>query len=146
MSQTNNIHIEGNLTADPELRFTRAGDAVANFRVAQTDGRVVNGERLEHTEYISVVAWRTLGENAAMSLSKGSRVIVTGKLRQRKANVNGEDRYYTEIHADNVSVSLRWATVGEIERSVASAAPALEPAGAPAGGTDEVIYGDEEPF
>lgn len=130
MSQSNNITIEGNLTADPELRFTNNGTAVCNVRVAQSDSFMRNGERHETTEYFTVVVWNGQAENVAMSLSKGQRVVVNGKLRQRTVEIDGTTRYFTELHADVVAVSLRWALVEDIIKSTATKpGKALVPAG-----------------
>ncbi len=140
MSQSNNISIEGNLCSDPELRFTQTGTPVANIRVAQTDSFMRNGERHETTEYLQVVVWNAQAENVAYSLSKGDRVTVSGKLRQRTVELDGDKRYFTELHADVVGVSLRWAVVNDIEKSTSKTKALV-----PAGGSD-VVYGDEEPF
>jgi single-strand DNA-binding protein len=112
MPSDNHTSIVGNLVDDPELRFTQNGTAVANFRVAvtqriQQDGTWRDGE----TSFFKVTAWRDQGEHLADSLSKGDRVMVTGRLRQRSWETpEGEKRSVTEIDADEVGASLKWAT------------------------------------
>jgi single-strand DNA-binding protein len=101
----------GNLTKDPDLKFTQNGAAVVNLRVASsrkwTDR---NGQEQEDTTFLDVVAWRDLAENVAGSLKKGDRVIVIGKLKVRSYQ-NNEDQtiWVTEIEADEIGPSLRWA-------------------------------------
>ena len=102
----------GNLTDDPELRFTQNGTPVANFRLAvsqrirQDDGTWRDGE----TNFFRVNAWRDQAENIAESLAKGNRAVVLGRLRTRAWETpEGEKRSVTEIDADEVAPSLRWA-------------------------------------
>jgi single-strand DNA-binding protein len=118
MPSDNHTSIVGNLVDDPELRFTQNGTAVANFRVAvtqriQQDGTWRDGE----TSFFKVTAWRDQGEHLADSLAKGDRVMVTGRLRQRSWETpEGEKRSVTEIDADEVGASLKWATA-KVERA-----------------------------
>ncbi|MGV0870057.1 single-stranded DNA-binding protein [Corynebacterium kalidii] len=108
------ITIVGNLVADPELRYTASGSAVANFRVASTPRRFdsqsnqwVDGEAL----FLQCNVWRAAAENAANSISKGDRVIVTGRLRQRSFETReGEKRTVFEVEVDEVGPSLKYAT------------------------------------
>lgn len=108
------ITVVGNLVADPELRFTQSGAAVANFRIASTPRRYNNetqqwedGEAL----FLGCTAWNQLAQNVAQSLAKGMSVIVTGKLKQRSyQNKQGEDRISFEVDLDAVGPSLAWAT------------------------------------
>jgi len=109
---------EGNLVADPVLRTTNSGLEVANFRIAVTTRSMKNGQEMEHTEYINVVAWNSLGVNSNASLSKGDRVIVSGDLRNRSfEGKDGDTRYVTEIVAQSVGVSLRWSVVAGINKA-----------------------------
>lgn len=109
-----NITVVGNIVADPELRFTPAGAAVANFRIASTPRRYdsqsnqwVDGEAM----FISCNIWRQAAENVAETLTKGMRVIVTGRLRQRSYETReGEKRTVMEIEVEEVGPSLRYAT------------------------------------
>lgn len=108
------ITLTGNLVDTPELRYTQTGQAVASFRVASTpryqdrDGGWRDGDTL----FLTCNAWRTLAENAAESLGKGSRVIVTGRLRQRSyETTDGAKRTVCEVTADDIAPSLRTATV-----------------------------------
>ena len=113
MSNGNHVSITGNITRDPELRFTPTGQAICNFGVAvnrRWQNRQTN-EWEESTSFFDVVAWGSLGENVAQSLTRGSRVIVSGRLDQRSWETqDGEKRSKVEIVADEVGPSLRWAT------------------------------------
>ncbi len=161
MAGDTTITVVGNLTADPELRFTPSGAAVANFTVASTpriydrqSGEWKDGEAL----FLRCNVWREAAENVAESLTRGSRVIVTGRLKQRSFETReGEKRTVVEVEVDEIGPSLRYATAkvnrasrgGGASRSAAGAgagAPADDPWGsAPAsgsfGGSD-----DEPPF
>ena len=113
MASENQVTIVGNLTDDPELRYTPNGAAVANFRVAVSRrGKDESGQWKDlDTSFFRVSAWRSLGENVAESLTRGSRVLVTGRLRSRSWETqDGETRSTVEIEADEVGPSLRWAT------------------------------------
>lgn len=108
------ITIVGNIVADPELRFTPAGTAVANFRVASTP-RKFNSQSREWEDmealFLTCNVWRQAAENVAESLSKGMRVIVNGQLRQRSyQNREGENRTVYEVEVDEVGPSLKYAT------------------------------------
>lgn len=109
--ESNFITFIGNLTDDPELRFTGGGAAVATLRVASnrrfTDR---SGQQQEETTFLNVNCWRDLAENAAESLHKGDRVIVIGRVRVRSyENQQGQTVWVTEIEADEIAPSLRWA-------------------------------------
>jgi single-strand DNA-binding protein len=116
--QTGEASIAGNLVEDPELRFTNTSIAVANMRVAVTQRIQQDGEwRDGDTSFLKVNVWRGQAEHLADSLSKGDRVMVTGRLRQRTWETpEGEKRSVTEIEADEVGASLRWATA-KVERA-----------------------------
>jgi single-strand DNA-binding protein len=113
MSNGNHVSIVGNLTRDPELRFTPSGQATANFGVAvnrRWQNRQSN-EWEESTSFFDVVCWGQLAENAAQSLTKGTRILVSGRLDQRSWETQEhERRSKIEITADEVAPSLRWAT------------------------------------
>lgn len=113
------MHIEGNLCEDPTLNFTTSNQTpVARIRVA-TDERIqVDGNWESRPQFFTVVCWQALGENVAHSLSKGMRVSVTGRVRNREYQPEaGDKRYFTEIIAEDVSVSLKWAVVGNVEKA-----------------------------
>jgi len=114
MSNGNHVSIVGNLTRDPELRFTPSGQATTSFGVAvnrRWQNRQ-NQEWEEATSFFDVVCWGQLAENTAQSLSKGTRVLVSGRLDQRSWETSErEKRSKIEITADEVAPSLRWATV-----------------------------------
>ena len=113
MSNGNHVSIVGNLTRDPELRFTPTGQATASFGVA-VNRRWQNRQTQEWeeaTSFFDVVCWGQLAENTAQTLSKGARVLVSGRLDQRSwESAERERRSKIEITADEVAPSLRWAT------------------------------------
>jgi single-strand DNA-binding protein len=113
MSNGNHVSIVGNLTRDPELRFTPSGQATASFGVA-VNRRWQNRQTQEWeeaTSFFDIVCWGQLAENAAQSLGKGARVLVSGRLDQRSWETpDRERRSKIEITADEVAPSLRWAT------------------------------------
>ena len=99
----NTVTLVGNVTRDPEIRFTTGGRGVASFGLAVNRRYQSNGEWQEQTSFFDVVAWGTLGENAAASLSKGTRVVVYGRLEQRSWETeNGEKRSKVEVIADEL--------------------------------------------
>ena len=108
------ITVIGNLTDDPELRFTQSGAAVAKFRIASTprtldkaSGEWKDGEAL----FLACTVWRQVAENVAESLQRGARVIVAGRLRQRSYETKeGEKRTVIELEVDEIGPSLRYAT------------------------------------
>jgi single-strand DNA-binding protein len=108
------ITVIGNLTADPELRFTPAGAAVANFTVASTPRRFdsqTNEWKDEEALFLRCNIWREAAENVAETLTRGSRVIVTGRLKQRSYETReGEKRTVVELEVDEIGPSLRYAT------------------------------------
>lgn len=109
------ITLVGNLVDNPELRYTPNGDAVANFRIASTP-RVYDRERAEwsdgETLFLTCTVWRQYAENVAESLSRGNRVIVQGRLKQRSyENNDGEKRTVYEIDVEDVGPTLRFGTV-----------------------------------
>ncbi|MEY3414202.1 MAG: single-stranded DNA-binding protein, partial [Actinomycetota bacterium] len=107
----NSITLVGNLTRDPEIRFTATGRAVASFGIAVGRRYQVNGEWQEQTSYFNITAWGQLGENAAATFTKGTRVVVTGRLEQREyTSREGEKRTAIDVIADELGPSLRWAT------------------------------------
>jgi single-strand DNA-binding protein len=114
MPTGNHVSITGNLTRDPELRFTPSGQATTSFGVAvnrRWQNRQ-NQEWEEATSFFDVVCWGQLAENAAQSLTRGARVMVAGRLDQRSwESQEGERRSKIEVTADEVAPSLRWATV-----------------------------------
>jgi single-strand DNA-binding protein len=146
----NNVTLVGNITRDPELRFTQGGRAVAQFGLAVNRRYQVNNEWQEQTSFFDVVAWAQLGENAASSLNKGARVIVTGRLEQRSWETqDGEKRSKIEVIADEIGPSLRWATA-QVERTDRRTATADDGFAAGGSGLRRVentpAYTDEEPF
>ena len=123
MAGDTTITIVGNLVDDPELRFTASGVAVANFRVASTPrafDRQSNEWKDGESLFLSCSVWRQYAENVAESLTKGTRVIVSGRLKQRSYETNsGEKRTVFEIDVEDVGPALRSATakVSKVSRS-----------------------------
>lgn len=118
------VTVVGNLTADAELRFTPSGAAVARFTVASTprvkgkDGEWRDGD----ATFTTCIAWRGLAEHVAESLRKGTRALVTGRLRQRSFEKNGERRTVFEVEVDEIGPSLKFATA-TVNRATRSNAP-----------------------
>jgi single-strand DNA-binding protein len=114
MAGETTITLVGNLTADPELRFTPSGAAVANFTVASTPrtfDRQTNEWRDGEAMFLNCAVWRQAAENVAESLQKGMRVIVQGRLRSRSYETrDGERRTVFEIDVDEIGPALRYAT------------------------------------
>jgi single-strand DNA-binding protein len=150
------VTIVGNLTRDPELRFTQGGRAICTLGVAVSRRYQVNNEWQEQTSFFNVVAWGQLGENAASSLTKGTRIVASGRLEQRSYEANGgEKKSVVEIVADEIGPSLRWASA-QVDRNDrrdgAQGGPGGDSAGTRQGGAprsgsgNDPVYGDEEPF
>jgi single-strand DNA-binding protein len=146
------VTLIGNLTRDPELRYTTGGRGVASFGLACNRRYQQNGEWQEQVSFFNVVAWGSLGENVAASLTKGTRVIVTGRLEQRSWETqDGEKRSVVEIVADEIGPGLRWAQA-QVERNERTGGDGgFSGGGGGAGGggggrQPDPVYGDEEPF
>ena len=160
-SDSNSITISGNITRDPEMRYTPSGVSKVTFGVAVNRSwrNQQTQEWDEQTSFFNVVAWRQLAENVGASLTKGARVVVTGRLEQRSWETDqGEKRSIVEIVADDVAASFRFATaeIHRVERSGPSNVdltggqgggnrPAPVASGGAAGGSGYDEYG-EEPF
>ncbi|MDP9327188.1 MAG: single-stranded DNA-binding protein [Actinomycetota bacterium] len=119
MANENSVTLVGNLTDDPELRYTPNGAAVCKFRIAvnrrMPDGN--GGWKDGEASFFSVNCWRGLAENVAESLTRGTRVVVAGRLQYRAwENQDGDKRSAVEIEADEIGPSLKWATA-RIERT-----------------------------
>ncbi len=113
MANGNSVTLVGNITRDPELRFTNTGQATTSFGLA-VNRRWQNRQTQEWeeaTSFFDIVCWREMAENAAESLARGSRVIVTGRLEQRSWETpDGDKRSKVEVVADEIGPSIRWAT------------------------------------
>jgi single-strand DNA-binding protein len=165
MAGDTTLTVIGNLTADPELRFTPSGAAVASFTVASTprtfdrqSGEWKDGEAL----FLRCNIWRQAAENVAESLTRGARVIVNGRLKQRSFETReGEKRTVVELDVDEIGPSLRYATakVNKVSRGTGGggfgggsggggqSAPPDDPWGsAPPAGAGPGGYADEPPF
>jgi single-strand DNA-binding protein len=107
----NQLALVGNITDDPQLRYTQSGKAVANFTVAVSHRTKSNGGWQDVTDgFFTVTCWNSLADNVAASLKKGSRVLVTGKLTQRSFETEGQKRSAIEIVASHVAAELSFAT------------------------------------
>ena len=120
MTTSNDVTIVGNLTRDPELRYLQSGTPLASFGVACNRRYQKNNEWEEETSFFDCTAWRDTGENIAESLSKGDRVIISGRLEQRTWETDdGQKRSKIEVVVDDIGPSLRWATtvVSKVSKS-----------------------------
>ncbi|MPZ70791.1 MAG: single-stranded DNA-binding protein [Actinobacteria bacterium] len=137
MASDNNITLVGNITDDPELRFTPSGAAVANFTVAVNRRINKDGQWEDKLDgFFRCNCWRDMAENVAESLSKGARVVVVGRLQQRQwEDQDGNKRSSFEIQVDEVGPSLRWATA-TVQKSSRSGGGAGGAGGGNAGGGD----------
>jgi single-strand DNA-binding protein len=152
MAGDTTITVIGNLTDDPELRFTPSGAAVAKFRVASTprfmdrqSGEWKDGEPL----FLSCTVWRQAAENVAESLQRGARVIVSGRLRQRSYETReGEKRTVIELEVDEIGPSLRYATakVQKMSRSGGGGGFGASGGGGGGGGGAGGAGGFEDPW
>ena len=164
------ITVVGNLTADPELRFTPSGAAVANFTVASTPrtfDRQTNEWKDGEALFLRCNIWRQAAEHVAESLTRGTRVIVSGRLKQRSFETReGEKRTVIELEVDEIGPSLRYATakVNKSARGSSSGGFGASGAGAgsgsgasgpaddpwssapPAGATSGAGFSEEPPF
>lgn len=157
MANGNNIDLTGNLTRDPELRYTPGGMPVATFGLAvnlRRQNKQTN-EWEDRPSFFDVSCFGSLGENVSESLQRGSRVMVVGRLEQRSWETqDGDKRSKVEVIADEVGPSLRWATadVSKNDRQpVNNGAGNNQRSSAPAGGMArpepvDYAYPDEEPF
>src|SRR5271168_2808837 len=158
MANGNTVTVIGNVTRDPELRFTPSGQATASFGLA-VNRRWQNRQTQEWEEQVSffdVVCWREMAENVAESLSRGARVLVTGRLDQRSwETADGDKRSKIEITADEIGPSLRWATAQVVKNE--RRGPGAEGGGGgggeprpaaprPARPAEPAYNEDEEPF
>jgi single-strand DNA-binding protein len=160
MANGNNVTLVGNITRDPELRFTGSGQAKVNFGLA-VNRRWQNrqtSEWEEQTSFFNVIAWGEMGENVSESMGKGARVIVSGRLEQRSYETeDGEKKQVFEIVADEIGPSLRWATA-QVQKTERRGPTDGGPGGSGGGGSGgggggaprpvpnaEPAY-DEEPF
>ncbi len=148
------ITVIGNLTADPELRFTPSGAAVANFTVASTPrtfDRQTNEWKDGEALFLRCNIWREAAENVAESLTRGARVIVSGRLKQRSFETReGEKRTVVELEVDEIGPSLKYATakVNKASRSgggggFGGGGGSRQPAAAQSGGSGGSAGGDD---
>jgi single-strand DNA-binding protein len=147
-NNTNSVTLVGNLTRDPEMRFTAGGQANCQFGMAVNRSwrNQQTNEWEERTSFFNVVCWREMAENVSASLRKGARVVVTGRLEQRSWETEqGDKRSVVEVVADEIGPSLRFASaeVTKNERRGPGDFGAPVPAGGGGGGYEDL---GEEPF
>jgi len=153
----NTVTVVGNVTRDPELRFIQSGQAVTSFGLAVNYRRRIgqSQEFEEKASFFDVTCWSNLAENVAESITKGTRVVVTGRLDQRSWETEqGDKRSKIEIIADEVAPSLRWATAqvhkterrdgGDFNRGGGGGGYGNRQSPPPAPSNDP--FADEEPF
>lgn len=138
------VTLVGNITRDPELKYTQSGRAVTSLGIAVSRRWKAqnSNEWSEQTSFFNVVAWGDLGENVAASIEKGARIIVVGRLEQRSYDDReGNKKSIVEVVADSIGPDLRWATaeVARTERTQQSSGGGRKAA-------DPVYGDDEEPF
>ncbi len=147
----NNVTLVGNVTRDPEIRYTPSGQTVATFGLAvnrRWQNRQTN-EWEEQVSFFDVKCWAQMAENVSDSITRGTRVIVSGRLEQRSWETdNGEKRSKVEVVADEVAPSLRWATaqVQKIERSGGNQGGGGGATGGRPIANEPTNYDGEEPF
>ncbi|MFF5981172.1 single-stranded DNA-binding protein [Streptomyces olindensis] len=141
------ITLVGNLTDEPELKFTESGTALAKFTVAvtpRTFDRTSNQWKDGTTAFYRCAAWRSLAEHVAESLSKGSRVVATGRMRQHDwTNDQGEKRSMLAVEVDDIGASVRFTTVQINGKRTTGSAPADDPWNT---GSNRPEPGNEPPF
>lgn len=132
------ITVVGNLTGDPELRFTPSGSAVANFTIASTPRTFKDGEWKDgETLFLRASVWKEAAENVAETLTKGTRVVAQGRLKMRSyEDKNQEKRTVTELEVDEIGPSLRYASAkvtrtNRTDKPAQASAPAQDPWGQP---------------
>ena len=147
MAGETTITLVGNLTADPELRFTPSGAAVANFTVASTPrtfDRQTNEWRDGDAMFLNCAVWRQAAENVAESLQKGMRVIVQGRLRSRSYETrDGERRTVFEVEVDEIGPALRYATAKVSRNASGGGGGRPSGGGQGGGGSQGGGYGDD---
>jgi single-strand DNA-binding protein len=152
MAEGNSVTLIGNLTDEPELRYTPAGVPVANFTIAmnrRTRDPVTNEWKDGETSFLRCNVWRQQAENVAESLSKGMRVIVAGRLRQRSWEAqDGGKRSVVEVEVEHVGPSLQWATatVTKSARGDGEGAHAFASASSANGASNGAPIDEEPPF
>jgi single-strand DNA-binding protein len=146
------ITVVGNLTADPEIRWTQNGLAVANFTIASTPrnfDKATNEYKDGEALFLRASVWREYAEHVAGSLTKGSRVVATGRLKQRSYQDNeGNNRTAIELEVDEIGPSLRYATA-QVTRAAGGGGGAPRESAPPAAAGDwsaPGTYGDDTPF
>jgi single-strand DNA-binding protein len=149
------LTVVGNLTADPEINHTQGGQTVANFTIASTPrtfDRQANEWKDGEALFLRASCWREMADHAAQSLTRGSRVIATGRLKQRSYETKeGEKRTVVELEVDEIGPSLRYATATvqraqQGDRRTQAQAQSRPQQSFPPQQEQQPFYGDETPF
>ena len=142
---SNTFTVVGNLTQDPELRFTQGGTPLCSGGIASNRRYQVNGQWEEQTSYFNFTAWREMAENIAATFAKGMRVVATGRMEQKDwVDKDGNKRTTYDFVIDEIGPSVRWATavVTKIEKNNGSPQSSVKAAF----NATEVPYEEEPPF
>ncbi len=146
---SNSMTVVGNLTREPELRFLSSGRAVCNLGLASSRRYQVNNEWQEQTSFFNLTVWGDMAENVAASLTKGARVVASGRMESREYEKDGVTRTAFDLIVDEIAPSLRWArcTVEKIAPGAGSQGGAPRVVTGAANNRDP-IFGQEpeEPF
>ena len=141
MGFDNTVTVAGNVTRDPELRFTQSGMAVTSFGLAWNRRRQ---DQEDEVSFFDVTCFRQLAENVAETINKGARVVVYGTLQQRSwENADGDRRSKVEILADDIAPSLKWATASVTKNEFRGGG---QGGGKPSGSKQSAGGSEEEPF
>ncbi|MER5511246.1 single-stranded DNA-binding protein [Streptomyces sp. NPDC002766] len=144
------VTLVGNLTDDPELKFTEGGAALAKFTIAvtpRTFDRTANAWKDGTTAFYRCAAWRQLAEHVADSLKKGSRVVASGRMRQHDwTNEQGEKRSMLAVEVDDIGASIRFTTVTINAKRATQSGPAGDDPWAKTGTADDAKFSEEPPF
>lgn len=146
---SNTITVVGNLTSEPELRYTQAGRAFMSFGLADNRRYMVNNEWQEEVSFHNCTIWGDMAENCAASLSKGTRVIASGRVQQREyENKDGVKVKTWDFVIDEIGPSMRWArcTVEKIVRGDGAQQAARQAADHAAASASSYAYAPEDPF
>ena len=143
---SNSINVVGNLTGEPELRFTQSGTAMVSGSIASNRRYQVNGEWQEQTSFFNFTAWRELAENIASTMTKGMRVVATGRMEQKDwTDKDGNKRTSYDLVLDEIGPSLRWATA-VVTKTDKSGSSSSSPSIVAASAAFNATVVEEDPF
>ena len=143
---SNSINVVGNLTGEPELRFTQSGTAMVSGSIASNRRYQVNGEWQEQTSFFNFTAWRELAENIASTMTKGMRVVATGRMEQKDwTDKDGNKRTSYDLVLEEIGPSLRWATA-VVTKTDKSGSSSSSPSIVAASAAFNATVVEEDPF